>query len=248
MDALRIFDEKMRDGLIEEESGEEPPAGGHDGGFDDAFSELLSEDVLGLAEIDTISAQLPKAFVGVTPFDPVDAERRTVGELAPHLTAETLDRISLFLAKFAKSPHDTSAQNGTKGLIVLLSSDRLMGHALTSVCGSAAIEVIVEESTAQAGETIAAATAGGRRPCLVIDTPAGNNPPVEEFCAMVCENHPQAMAIRLVSPAEQHLVLQAYRAGARAVIPRPSANGNSPSFTSDLIDLLEIIPAYVQSR
>jgi hypothetical protein len=243
MDALRVFDEKMRDGLIKEETA--------DDSFEEAFSELLSEDLLGLDEIDQISTQLPKTFSGVLPFDPVTTERNRVGELAPHLPPESLDAIALFLAKYSKNPLDATARSGAQGLVVLLSSDKLMGHALTTVCIDAALEVVVEGTAARAGDLVAQACAGGRRTCLIIDTPATGDAasqPAEEFCALVRDTSPQAVTIRLVSPAEQHLVLKAYRAGARAVIPRPSANGNSPSFTGDLIDLLEIIPAYVQSR
>lgn len=243
MDALRIFDEKMRDGLIEEEKGD-------DESFEDVFSQLLSEDVLGLDEIDHISAQLPKAFAGVTPFDPVETQRDRIGELAPHITPEDMNKIAQFLAKYTTSSPETATPVGEQGSLILLSSDKLMGHALATVCGNASIPVTVAESATKVDEAIGSAAAEGRRSYLVIDTPSGTNnggqPQGEELCAIVCDKHPDTVAIRLVSPAEEHLVLQAYRAGARAVIPRPSANGNSPSFASDFISLLEIIPLYVQ--
>jgi hypothetical protein len=252
MDALRIFDEKVRDGLIEEDGGEEEsPAGSGNDGFDDAFSELLSEDVLGLSEIDNISAQLPKAFTSVVPVDPVEAERLRIGELAPHLAAESLDAIALFLAKYAPPAADATTRNGVKGLLVLLGNDKLMGHALETVCSGTPLGVAMAETAKHAVEIISVAVASGQRPYLVIDPPetavnGDRQAQAEEIFAMLRGTPPGIIPILLAAPACQHLTLQAYRSGARAVIPRPSANGNSPTFADDVIALLEIVPAYLQ--
>lgn len=242
MDALRIFDEKMRDGLIQDERDD-------DAAFDDAFSELLSEDVLGLDEIDHISAQLPKAFSGFTPLDPVATERRTLAELAPHLPAADLDRIAVYLAKHARDPQNPKSVNEKKMLLVLLSSDWLLGHALTTVCSGLPIGVALVNTAAEAEKAMAPATADGRACCLVLDAPSasGNNHPQEPptIFSAIRGRYPGSIRIQLALPNDTTLALLAYRSGARAVIPRPSAGGNPSGFAGEFIDLLETLPSYL---
>lgn len=243
MDALRIFDEKMRDGLIEEEDKDAP--------LDDPFSELLSEDLLGLSEIDHISARLPKSFSGLTPLDPVDDQRSRVGELAPHLPPGDLDKIAVYLATKTPPPRETGARTGQKEHLILLSRDRLLGHALATVCGSANMEITVVETVTEAESAMAAATGSDRRSCLVIDSDA---PPADnenltrrtDICAMLGDKFPHSIRIQLALPGETRLAQQAYMAGARAVMPRPPADGSCAMFADDLIALLEILPAYLQ--
>lgn len=241
MDALRIFDEKMRDGLIQDEIDD-------DAAFDDAFCELLSEDVLGLAEIDHISAKLPKSFSGIPPLDPVATERNTLGELAPHLPAADLDRIAAYLAKHPEAQHATPV-NGHEMLLVLLSSDWLLGHALTAVCSKLPISVALVNTAAEAENAMAKATADGQACCLVVDAPAGSGndhrqEPASIFAA-VRDRYPKSIRIQLALPENTALALQAYRSGARAVIPRPAAGGNPSDFAGEFIDMLETLPAYL---
>jgi len=240
MDALRIFDEKMRDGLIQDETDD-------DAAFDNAFSELLSEDDLGLDEIDHLSAQLPKAFSGLTPFDPVADQRSRVAELAPHLPATDQERIAAYLAQHTKDQH-AAPVNDRKMLLVLLTSDRLLGHSLTTVCSGLPIGVAVVETATAAEEAMATEAAGGQACCLVLDAAgSGNNRQQEQvnIFAAVRARYPESIRIQLAMPNDIKQALQAYRSGARAVIPRPPAGGNTSAFAGEFIDLLETLPSYL---
>ncbi len=238
MDALRVFDEKMRDGLIEEEKVEVA-------GFDDAFSELLSEDVLGLAEIEHLSAQIPKAFAGLAPFDPVADQRKKVAELAPHLQAGDLDRIATYLARHARDPRHATSESNKPMLLVLLTGDKLLGHALAMVSGGLPIEVIVVETASAAEAAMAPASAGGRACCLVIDAPVAGTQEPAAICLLSREKYPQVIRVQLAMPEDSSLAIQAYRSGARAVIPRPGLGNNPSSFAGDFIALLELLPSYL---
>lgn len=238
MDALRIFDEKMRDGLIQEESVDNEP-------FDDAFSELLSEDDLGLGEMDHISAQLPKVFTGLPPFDPVVTQRGRVGELAPNLPPADLDKIAAFLARHTKNPLHEAANVTQSGVVILFSCDHLLCHALETVCSDSAIGITSVETARETVDAMEAGSGNNRRTYLIMDPP--EQPRTMDIWALIRNKFPAVAWVQLSLPGDTPFVLQAYRAGASAVIPRPPADGNSAVFADDFIALVEILHAYVQS-
>jgi len=244
MDALRIFDEKMRDGLIQDDSDD-------DAAFDDAFSELLSEDLLGLSEIDQISEKLPKAFSGVAPvatIDPVSTQRSLIGELAPQLPADALDRIAGFLAKHGKSTQRTTSADEQRKQIILLSSDRLLGHSLEAVLAEAPVAITRLETVAEAETAMSGSAANGEFCCLIIDATSfsdNNRQKPLDLCAKIRDRFPQSIRILLARPNESRLALQAYGSGARAVIPCPSAENDHAGFAEEFISLLEVLPVYL---
>ncbi len=245
MDALRIFDEKMRDGLIPDEGGDNEP-------FDEAFSELLSEDDLGLGEMDRLSDQLPKAFTGLTPFDPVATQRGRLGELAPHLPPSDLDRIASFLAAHTVNPQHETSTGEQRGSVILFGSDRLLCHSLETVFKGSAIGVTLAETAREAMNALETAQGSDLPPCLIVDSPdaspAGTSESQPaELCATARDRRPDSIRIQLAPPEDTPFVLQAYRSGARAVIPRPAPDGSSPLFADNFISLIEVLRTYLRS-
>jgi hypothetical protein len=126
MDALRIFDEKMRDGLIEDEpedlAGADAPA-----------EEVISVDDLGLSEIDQLSASLPQAFSAVAPFDPLALHRDKLKRLVPALPEKAREKIAGFLAKQTLSPDVERSKFQVMPQFVLATTDSFFGYALSTV-------------------------------------------------------------------------------------------------------------------
>lgn len=243
MDALRIFDEKMRDGLLEEE----PPP---DQAIDDAFNELLSEDDLGLAEIDQISTQLPKAFTGLAPFDPVSTQRGKIQELAPNLTANDLDKLTIFLAGYTKDPEGMNLSVEKKAQLLLINSDPLLIHSMETVCADSPLKITAVSSEQALAEALATTTAQAIRPFLVFDLPApketGNG--MERAAAIrdqIIRKHPGMISIQLAPTGEPAFYLGAYKSGVKAAIPRVFPEPNDSSFADSFIALLEILPSYI---
>ncbi len=239
MEALRLYDEKVRDGLIGDEDEQAD-------GFDEAFGELLSEDLLGLDEMDKISAELPKAFTGLSPDDPIVRGRRVIAELAPHLPPADQEKIADFLAN--RDGESMAGKDEAERELVLLSSDRLLAHALETLCADSGITVTTIQSRAEAEESMARAMGAGRRPCLAVDaniTAEGGGSREETVCAIFKGKFPSIPIIQLAHPEDTPLTLRAYRSGARAVIPRPRMDGSSAAFADEFISLAEILPAYI---
>lgn len=245
MDALRIFDEKMRDGLLEEE----PPA---DQAIDDAFNELLSEDDLGLADMDQISTQLPKAFSGLAPFDPVSTQRGKIQELAPNLPANDLDKLTLFLAGYTKDPKRDVPDVAKKRQLLLINSDPLLAHSLETVCKESPLGITAVNSEQSLEEVLATTTAQGMPPFLVFDLHAtkGTSNGIERAAAIrdqIIRKHPGLTSIQLAPAGEPSFYLGAYKSGVKAAIPRPFPEQDVTYFAENFIALLEILPSYILS-
>jgi hypothetical protein len=227
MDALRIFDEKKRDGLIQEEQ-DDPEA------EEQSLDELISVDDLGLSEIDHLSAQLPQAFSGVVPFDPSALQREKIIELAPDLPASGREKLVAMLARYTKENRPDKGSAATPGVIVY-SQDKLLQHALHTVLidsDASPLPVMAEGELEKAlGESFEKKVSW-----LIIDVP---------FKIPVLGKNSQIRIIQLAPGNDIRLALNAYRQGAAAVLPKP-VNGQG-EFMEEFILLLEFLPEYIRN-
>lgn len=240
MDALRVYDEKMRDGLLPEEPDE----------VAEKLNELLSEDDLGLSELEQIHPQLPKPFSGLAPFDPLKFQREKLGELSPLLPAASIESLALFLAPKTVNPDQpqpTAALQAAR--VILFSPDRLLTHAITTVCTFAGVNVVAETTGQRMEELVNEATTSGCRHILFFDCQAADNSlsgadsPVS-IRTNVFRQHPEEHILQLANAADFNFILESYLSGVKAVIPRPRTDGEQERFITDLILLLEMLPAY----
>lgn len=206
MDALRIFDEKVRDGLIVDEPDESEKA-------DD---EIISADDLGLSEIDQIDPLVPNSFTAVVPFDPLDTQRRKIAELAPELQASEKEKLAIYLARFTKEK-DAPSLSGTQQ-VVLNFSDMLLCHAVRTCLTDQGFAVSLEKLPAKLN---------GDSSWLVTDRPFSS---VESSVIFLC--------------GEVKAMLEAYRSGAAAVMPRPAGH----DYTDRLVLLLETLPVFLKNQ
>ena len=92
MDALRIYDEKMRDGTLEniffstEEPVEEQGVTGDDGNL------IVTADLLGLDVLDTLEKKIPAVFTGLRDDDRSKEHRRVITEASGPSAAEGAGR------------------------------------------------------------------------------------------------------------------------------------------------------------
>lgn len=227
MDALRIFDERKRDGMIEDEpdeaQGEEPSP-----------DELISVDDLGLDEIDHIAAKLPQTFAGVASFDPVLFQRKKIEELHVDLCGADLDRLVNMLAHYTKEtlPGQSAAVDAPK--VVVFSQDRLLLHGLVTVFanfGALPVAVTAEEELAAA----LAENADGKISWLIVDAPVKR---------VKLARNAQVCTFQLVPKDDFRLALGAYRQGVAAVVPRPVIGREE--FIEEFMQLLEFMPEFIR--
>jgi len=242
MDALRIFDERMRDGLIEAELEELPLAA-------PPAAEIISADDLGLSEIDHLATSLPQTFSGVALFDPVIFQRDKLQSLVPDLYPAAMEKISGFLARHTLPPEAERSSGPARAKLVLAGSESLLAHALATVAKAGGVCLTTAGSDEELEAAVENAMVNGSRVRLIVDDPSvGGAAQRERMMAArnrLCSRYPALACIQLVSAGAQDFTLEAYRSGVRAVVPRPSLTAGPDSFADDFIALVEFLPSYL---
>lgn len=236
MDALRIFDERMRDGLIKDE--EDPPA-------DLDLSELISEDDLGLSVMETFTGALPKSFKEVAVCDPIAVQKAKLSELALDLPLPDIDRLAAFLAVNAKESKTKTAAAGQN--IIIYSCDRLLTYSLETVLAAAGNNAVTAVSDSEVGKVLANLENGGG--WLVVDAHLENSQAFskEKITAIrngIAGKIPGVRIIQLSYLDDLRFAFDAYRGGVVALIPKP-AKDPLGDFIEDHIALIELLAGYI---
>jgi hypothetical protein len=241
MDALRIFDEKMRDGELTEE--EEFPE-------DDA----LSPDDLGLADLDQLERKIPEVFTGLAQFDPCRIHRQKIEETAPGLSLAEQEELVSFLGKFSASPDPAEGsvrQGGRTQSVIFFSSDELIRHAVSTVCNPEGILVFAANEEQDLDPIIARSLTHNSVPILVFDSPGQSDGrfSAEKLTSLrrrIKGQYPSICTIQLASPRAAAFALHAYDDGVRAVLPRPSREERQGTFVADTIQFLLTFKSYLK--
>jgi len=221
MDALRIFDEKKRDGLIEEEP-------------DEPADESISVDDLGLADLDQLSAKLPHAFSAVAPFDPAAFQRAKIAEMQPALSGVDREKLVSMLARYTKedAPGQSVAIDGPR--VVIFSQDPLLLHGLNTLFTSFGALPVPARSEDELAKALAG-QADMKLTWLIVDAPA---------VKMKLGRNARVCTFQLVPRGDFGLALKAYRQGVAAVVPKPVPG--QENFMDEFIMLLEFMPEFLR--
>jgi len=260
MDALRIFDEKKRDGeIVEPDWSKEPPtparpaAAAQSGAPAPATAGPaveLSADDLGLEGIEELETRIPEVFTVLKTFDPADIHRQELAQAGDSVSAEQSEELVAYLAGFAsRSGHH--ARRATPSALLLVSHDQLLRHQLMTVCKADGVAVFVVASGEDLFARAEAALARGMRPLVVFDVPAVSGPlsaaALSELRRTCRQRYAQLPVLQLVSTGDDAQTWQAYRDGAQAVIARPAASGPPDRYAKAAISFLEAVRAAVRT-
>ena len=244
MDALRIYDEKMRDGELDEESWDEhatPERGPETDG------PILSADDLGLADLDQLERKIPESHICLEDFDPYAAPRQNIQAAAPALPEGTREELVAFLVKCVTEGAEAGG-DGTAHPVIFFSSDELMSYAMTTVCKGAGFPVFATTEEQDLDPILVQSLEKNGMPLLVLDAPSPSNPHLsaEKIVSLRQSkraSYPSLPTIQLTAAGDAAFSLQAYQDGARAVIPRPFWEERPDTFTADAILFLQSIRA-----
>ena len=246
MDALRIFDEKMRDGLlVVEEITDEPPhreTSPEEAGF------IISADDLGLADVDKLEKTIPKVFAGLEDRTP----HLKIQELGTDLSDKEREELLAFLGSYAGHTDTAPEREGTTPSVVFFSADELMAYCITTVCRQEGISVLATSDEQDLNPIIEQLLAKKALPVIVFDTPdsvgAQYSPhKLEGLRQLKQKAHPQVAALQLVSPGDYVFTLDSLKDGARAVFPRPVREERGETFLEDTLRFLGTLPAYLKA-
>lgn len=237
MDALRIYDERKRDGTLTAEAMFGTPSSTAD-------EADISVSLLGLDELDDLERAIPRVFSGLRDLEPETPGNRLQLALAG-IPVEERQRLLRFLDGLAGQRQDREEGTG----VILLSGDSLVRECVSAICGArflcatddpAGLDHIIDQSLSK-----------GQLPLLLLDAgePSGREGERDALVDLVrqkLQSYPELAVILLSCPGDYLLNARALQAGASAVLPRSSREERPDSLVSDTIDCTEALERYLK--
>lgn len=240
MDALRIYDERKRDGTLTPEAmfgaGTPPAQEPHPGA-----AEISAAD-LGLEELEVLESRIPKFFSALDEEAPDTPATRLKGELAG-IPAQEQQELFRYLDQLRERPEEADSAAG----VILLSTTRLMRECCSAVCGSRFI--CATDDPAQLDPVIDQALSREKSPLLLLDAgePSGRNGrDLISLLQQKRERFPGLPIVLLATPGDYQLIARAQECGISATLPRPSSEERPASFIADAIDSSRALDAYLE--
>ncbi len=260
LDALRIYDEKVHAGEISivDEPLTEPPAAPEETTDQQDREEVpelvLSDEMLGLADLDKIERKKPRCFETLNAFDPTDIHRQIISKNLPGLGTESQGQLIHYLSELS-SPRladEMTLKAATQSqAVIMYASDEFLQHAVMTVCKREGIMVFTTSDRQDLGILLEKALQKHLQPLLIFDKPDSSS---ETFNAtklrttrqQIRAEFPQASIIQLVSADEYVFSLQSLGDGVRTVFPRPGYDDHQTSYAENAIEFLRALQAYIQ--
>jgi hypothetical protein len=226
MDALRIYDEKMRDGVLTSGSifptsdNEEVAASASAGGEapEEAPGMHISADILGLDELDRLEKKIPDVFkvLHVPIVKQKVVEEIDLGEITGD------DRLTLLNAIDQLTPPEEKKNGGDGQLLILFSRDRLLKGVVSTLCKRSGRSFFMIDEEASLDLLIENALAKELTPVLLLDAPdAVHNQ--DDLFALVARRiaiYPELVSIQLYAPEQAAFVLRMLAAGSQLTLPK----------------------------
>lgn len=246
MDALRIYDEKMRDGKLENIFFSEGTAGEKDVSFSEDGDQAVTANLLGLDALDTLSQKIPAKFFRIEDKDYSEEHRRIIAEELGTLPRDRQDELYSFLTQISLQPSSGKQAMLPGGLsiaVIMFSHDTFMKHALSTICKSRNHVVFTTDDDISLDLFIDQSFSRGHLPILVVDDPVYIGEGYEERTASMLqekrEKYPLISILQLsTSPENQALQPHVLDEGAEAILPRPVLGDCSDTFVARMTGFL----------
>lgn len=264
MDALRIYDEKVRDGEIVESifsdsdqtaAVSEKTSSASDQRLPEAQiveddgeeADLgLSAADLGLDRLDELAPQIPGVFASLKDRDEVEEHRQVIHQHLSTLPEEDQARLVDFLKGYA-NPVDASgaeqAPDIRRQAVVLLSQDPFTRHTATTACRHSGLMSFSSQEESDLEPIIDQSLAKNIVPTLVLDGPEDGTggftaARLTELRQRIRLRYPQIPMVQMADPGRYHFLLQSLVDGVNAILPKPVFDQNSSSFVDEAICFL----------
>ncbi len=257
LDALRIFDEKVHAGeieIVDEPLEEEPMLLTEEDVVEDEPEEeiILSDDILGLADLDKIKKKKPLVFKGLETFNPSDIHRQIINSALPDLTEEEIAQLAAFLANVSKPALTDDSGFGITNTqaIIMYTSDEFLQHAVMTVCKKDGILVFVTTDSRELDNLINRTLEKNLEPILIFGCPDDtidgfSTDELVEIRARKMALFQEVSVVQLASSLDYSFSLQSLNDGIRAVLPKPYMSERRETFVEDMINFLNTLQTYV---
>ena len=254
MDALRIYDEKMRDGTLsniffsDENTDKAAPI---DNAVSQTESQTVSQDItadlLGLDDLENVSRKIPDVFIGLKDHDPVEDHRKFVINALPETPNDQKEKLIYFLTGISRAA--VTAAGPPVTAIILLSQNELLSHTVTTVCRHENLFVFAIDEEAGLDIVIEQSLGRDLHPVLIIDIAHDNEG--KQAISLVRDKTAAYPQISILIAACPHtwpaISMEALGAGTRSIIPRPCRRCHEDSYVSQMIAFLSILGSFLKT-
>lgn len=244
MDALRIYDEKKRDGtLLEEPFPQEPPP--EELRTPTPQSEqIISIDDLGLDVLDDLEKVIPGFFTPVKVHDPSIVHREKVGNTLDDLPPDAQEQLLAYLSSSHSDTADSSPTEtaATTHALILFSSSELTCYMVMTVCKHEGFFTFATDEEENLEHIINQSLSRDFIPVLLVDQP--EDATVIETTLVtrrVLKKYPDLPVFHLAAAFDFTAHLDVIRSGARALLPKPDKRLRPGSFAAESIYLLDTL-------
>ncbi|MEI7817635.1 MAG: DUF4388 domain-containing protein, partial [Desulfuromonadales bacterium] len=167
MDSLRIYDEKMRDGTLSKIFFIEECSLSNDATVANPGLPEITADLLGLDDLDSVTRKIPDVFIGLKDHNYIDEHRKEVTHSLPEMTIDQQEQLVSFLTNASLQVPSGIKQPVTA--VILLTQDKLLSHAITTVCKQENLFAFVSDEELGIDMVIEQSLSRDLHPVLILD-------------------------------------------------------------------------------
>lgn len=247
MDALRIYDEKMRDGTLSKlffsnDSGDESAAG-----TDQVDAPVITADLLGLEDLDTIEREIPAVFTGLVDHDPAKQHRQMVATALPESPPDLREQLISFLSALSRKSSDSTKPPVTA--VILMTRDELLSHVITTYCRHENLFAFSTDDEATLDMIIEQSLGRDLHPVLVFDVNDDDDKDQAlEFVLRRLDSYPRiSVLIAACSGMWNSNGMKAMETGVRAIMPRPCRQCHGERYVPLMIDFMSSLGRFLKT-
>jgi len=256
MDALRIYDEKMRDGTLEEiffssasNDTAPEPAGTSE-------SSTITADLLGLDGLESLTKKIPDVFIGLKDEDSSSEHRRIISEEMGDLPKSAQEQLCSFLTQISMQTKTAELGSNPGALplaIIVFSQDQFIKHAITTVCRQKNYIVFTTDDDISLEMIIEQAFSRDLLPLLIMDDPAfiGAGYTAETVTSLLLQKrarYPRISILQLsMSLGNPTLPAHALDEGTESILARPVLGECADSFIDHMTGFLKSFSAVLDN-
>lgn len=255
MDALRIYDEKMRDGTLEDIFFSSNTASDADTPTSGTMSQPVTADLLGLDALDSLTKTIPEVFSGLKDHDSTVEHRTIIAAELGGLPREGQEKLCSLLTQISTKPILGVGNVATGRLplaVIVFSHDRFIKHAIRTVCRYRDYSVFTTDDEANLDLIIEQSFSRDLLPLLILDDPAfigggHTNKSVLSLLQQKRDSYPRISILQLsISLDDQTFPAHLLEEGVETVFPRPCLGERTDSFVAAMAIFLQSFSSVIE--
>jgi hypothetical protein len=255
MDALRIYDEKMRDGTLEEIffSSEESAAADVSPVYNTGQS--VTADLLGLDDLDGLTKKIPDVFIGLKDHDASEEHRTIIAAELGKLSHDAQEKLCSLLTRISAKPA-TGEGSSTSGrlplALIVFSRDPFINHTIRTICKHKDFIVFTTDDEASLDLIIEQSFSRDLLPLLILDDPeflgsGYTNETVSALLQLKRGKYPRITILQLsTSLNDQSSPVQVLEEGVETQFPRPCLGEQTDSFVPAMSNFIQSFSSVIE--